>query len=449
MKRLITAIFTLILVLVLGACAGVGGNADTQAIATSTPIPTAPAAARPTYVVQRGTVQESLEFSGRWLPRDQLEISFEIAGTVRQVNVRRNDIVSAGTLLVDYQISTLENNLASAQLSLETALINLNSAGDNSEQSVINDQFSLANARLNLENTRNSAPWTNLQSAAASLESAQTNLDNALRDYNEAIGNPDSPSSAASVDAAYQSMQNAQTNLITAQASYYSAAQTFNNYSITIAQAENSVLQNEISLENTLTGGDNPELVQAVNQAQLNIDQINAQIAQSSLYAPIDGVILEVAIQPGDSVQAYTSVITIAIPEPKEAIANLAFNDSQGLSVGMLGTCSVMNQPETAVQCLVRQIPYSNQDADQTTRVAATLPEIAMGQLIEVDMPLEVRENTLWLPPSTIRTFQNRDFVVVQTADGERVVDVELGLETDDRVEILSGLAEGDVVVAP
>ena len=64
-------------------------------------------------------------------------------------------------------------------------------------------------------------------------------------------------------------------------------------------------------------------------------------------------------------------------------------------------------------------------------------------------MPLQVRENVLWLPPSVIRTFQNRTFVVLDTPDGLRTVDVELGLQTDDRVEIVSGVNEGDVVVAP
>ncbi len=64
-------------------------------------------------------------------------------------------------------------------------------------------------------------------------------------------------------------------------------------------------------------------------------------------------------------------------------------------------------------------------------------------------MPLETREDVLWLPPSVIRTFQNRTFVVLDTPDGPRTVDVVLGLQTDDRVEIVSGVSEGDVVIAP
>ena len=114
-------------------------------------------------------------------------------------------------------------------------------------------------------------------------------------------------------------------------------------------------------------------------------------------------------------------------------------------TVKTLGTVTV----PTAVQCAVRRLPLTAQDADQTTRVAASLEGQPSGQLIEVDMPLQVREGVLWLPPAAVRTFQSRTFVVLQTADGERAVDVEIGLQTDDRVEIVSGVNEGDVVVAP
>jgi len=68
---------------------------------------------------------------------------------------------------------------------------------------------------------------------------------------------------------------------------------------------------------------------------------------------------------------------------------------------------------------------------------------------IEVQMPLRVRDDVLWLPPAAIRTFQDRVFVVLETPDGPRTVDVEIGLRTGERVEIISGVSEGDVVIAP
>lgn len=448
MKRILSII---ILLLLMTACSSATDSSGAQAIATSTPIPTAPAAARATFTVQRGTVQEVQEFTGRWLPRDQMELSFEISGTIRQVNVARNDVVSAGSLLADYQIQSLEDQLASAQLTLETAILRLEAGGSGSEEAVANAQISLANSRLSLNSTRIGTPWTTLENARISLENAVVALEAAEREYDEALSLPDNSNSASAVDSAYESLQRARNDVVSAQNNYYSAAQSYNQYVYTIQQAENSVIQNELSLQNAALGSDEDtaELLQSVNSAQLSVDQILAEIEQSSLYAPIDAVVLEVNITPGTTVEAYTTVITLALPEPLEAIASLAFNDIQLLSVGLTGVCYPLNAEDQAVGCVIRQIPFSNRDADQTVRVAATLPDIQQGQVINVEMPLDTREDVLWLPPEAIRTFQNRSFVIIQTEDGEQIQDIQLGLETDDRVEILSGVEEGMVVIGP
>lgn len=433
----------LLVMLLLTAC----GASPEQQVPTSTPIPTAPAAAPPTYAVQRGDVEEVFEFSGRWQPRDQEPLAFEVAGTARRVNVRRGDTVSAGDLLADLQIDDLENQLASAELTLQAALAAAEAEGEGGAQSVTDAEFALASANLALENAKNNVPWTSTNAAAQQVDAAEVALADAQRAYDNAISHPEAPGAAQAVESAYQALQAAQRSLQSAQTSYYSSAQSYNNAEAQLQGLENSVLQAELNLqkarENAATGSSS----ESVLSAQLAIDQIRAKIAQSSLYAPADGVVLDVTITPGDSVTAYQAVISIGRPEPKEAIASLAFTDAQNLSVGLVGVCNILNQPESAVQCIVRRMPLSARDADQTTRVAATLPNATDGQLIEIRMPLQVRENVLWLPPAAIRTFQNRTFVVLQTPDGPRRQDIEIGLQTDERVEILSGLNEGDVVI--
>ena len=443
----------LVTISLLAACTPEGqtiGNPPAvaqQAPPTSTPIPTAPAVARPTFLVQRGDVQDILEFTGRWQPRDQQALSFEIPGTIRAVNIQRGDTVTAGQLLADYQITDLEDSLASAQLDLESAQANLESGSDSSVDSVESAEIALANARLQLENTKAGSPWTNVASARISLDNAERQLEEAQRSYDEARSRADQPASA--VDSALNQLEQARNSLRSAEISYYSAAQNFNNYQYNIAQQENAVIQAEINLERARGGGNDPGGQQQVRAAQLRIDQINADITRSSLFSPIDGVILEVSIRPGDNVQAFNTVIVVGLPEPQEAVASLAIGDAQRLSVGMVGVCQLINDPDSAVQCVVRQIPLTARDADQTTRVAASLENVPTNQLIEIEMPLQVRENVLWLPPTAIRTFQNRTFVVLQTPDGPRSADVQIGLQTTERVEIISGVEEGAVVEGP
>ncbi|GIK63638.1 MAG: RND transporter [Chloroflexota bacterium] len=444
MKKHVFALMALLML--VSACTNGDPNTNDPS-ATITSIPTAPAAARPKYTVQRGNVEEIFEFSGRWQPRDQMELSFEINGTIRQVNVRQGDAVSTGQLLADYQIEDLEEQLVSAELSLETAQTNLETGAGTDVQSVEDAEIRLANAKLSLEQTKASRDWTGVANARISLDAAQRDLENAEQAYQEALSHPEQGASA--VDNAYTQLLNAQDNLRRAENSYFSAAQSYNNAEFNIKQQENSVIEAELALERARSGQGDPSGLENLRQAQLKVDQLKADIARSSLYAPIDGVILEVSISPGDQVTAYNAVMTIGLPEPKEVIASLAIGDAQNLSAGMVGVCQVANKPETAVQCAVRRIPSSNRDADQTTRIAAGFENLTDGQLIQVYMPLQIRENVLWLPPAAIRTFQNRTFVVLDTPDGQRSVDVELGLQTDDRVEIVSGVNEGDVVVGP
>ena len=70
-----------------------------------------------------------------------------------------------------------------------------------------------------------------------------------------------------------------------------------------------------------------------------------------------------------------------------------------------------------------------------------------LGDLVQIRVQLEHKEAVLWLPPQAIRVFDGRRFVVVQDGDVQRRVDVKVGIQTPDRVEIEEGLEEGQVVV--
>jgi multidrug efflux pump subunit AcrA (membrane-fusion protein) len=75
--------------------------------------------------------------------------------------------------------------------------------------------------------------------------------------------------------------------------------------------------------------------------------------------------------------------------------------------------------------------------------------EVEPGDLVRVTVVLEQKEDVLWLPPAAIRTFEGRKFVVVQEGAGQRQVDVTLGIESEERVEIETGLEEDQVVIGP
>ena len=121
----------------------------------------------------------------------------------------------------------------------------------------------------------------------------------------------------------------------------------------------------------------------------------------------------------------------------------------------MPATVSLISRPGVEINGRVRQLPATGMLAAVTrteTCASRWIPVAAeagyaSGDIIRITIVLEQKPDVLWLPPAAIRTFEGRKFVVVQENAGQRRVDVKLGIESEDRVEIASGLTEGQIVV--
>ena len=73
--------------------------------------------------------------------------------------------------------------------------------------------------------------------------------------------------------------------------------------------------------------------------------------------------------------------------------------------------------------------------------------QLTPGAVVKIHIVLERKENVLWLPPAAVRAFEGRRFVEVREGDRTHRAPVTIGIETEDKIEILEGLKEGDVIV--
>ena len=204
-----------------------------------------------------------------------------------------------------------------------------------------------------------------------------------------------------------------------------------------------------------LERGVNPMLNLDLAGIQLQVENLERQIADARLIAPFEGKALSVGIDPGDPVSAFSIVMVLADPSELEMTAELGAEQLSDMALGQEALITLRNRPEEAFGGSVRQLPYpygggttDASDSDLSAHIAIEGDvELEPGELATVSIVLEEKENVLWLPPAAIRTFQGRDFVVVQLDEGQQRVDVLLGIETDERVEIVQGLEEGQVIV--
>ncbi len=440
------------LLVLLAACGGGGAQP------TPTPFPTPIVPEKPTYSVQRGTVVKTLEFRGRVSPVTEQELFFETDGYVRAVHVAQGDLVQASDLLAELEIGDLENQLAQAEVALQTAELRLSQAEQENADALAEARIALKKAELALAQTQAQDAHSDVTIAYVSLTQAQEAVADAEREYQESLerhtawGEWGEPQER--VDAYARALEQARDNLTINQARYNQALTARDNLTYTVQLQALDVESAALRVEQLERGVD-PLLAQEVEKAKLDVQRIEGRIEDARLVAPFDGRVLSLNVRAGSLATAYKAALVLGDPGALEITADLGATELSQMSVGQATTVRLLNRPEQEWSGRVRQLPYpygggaGTQTDDTAARIALDDSDVRLelGELATVIIFLEQREGVLWLPPAAIRRFQGRDFVVMRDGDVQRSADVRLGLESEERVEILEGVEEGQVVV--
>jgi macrolide-specific efflux system membrane fusion protein len=208
----------------------------------------------------------------------------------------------------------------------------------------------------------------------------------------------------------------------------------------------------ELQVERAQMALDEVNADPTLHTASTKVKEIEAKMAQAQLVAPIDGTVIA-AVKPGQTVKKTTTAFVIGETDQLEVSADATQDLLKELFENTTVTVQWSNGQTT--EGFIRQLPYpygsgTNQSADDSVRV--TLPNtsgLKVGDLAGVTIVLATKPNVVWLPPEALRSVGERDFVFVQTESGAQQVNVTLGIKTRERVEILSGLSEGQVVIGP
>jgi multidrug resistance efflux pump len=209
-----------------------------------------------------------------------------------------------------------------------------------------------------------------------------------------------------------------------------------------------------------LEEGVDPVMVNDVSQSELALERLQAQVAEAQIVAPVDGEVLSVSIYAGQPVEAFTPAIILADATELEVSANLVDRQLEELVEGQEASIVLSAYPGEIRRGTVRRLPYPYGSGGGTQRLAGEdksvrisldgdLSDLKLGDIARVTIILEHKEDVLWLPPAGIRTFQGRHFVIVKDADRQRRVDIRVGIEGVDRIEVLEGLEEGQIVIGP
>jgi multidrug resistance efflux pump len=351
------------------------------------------------------------------------------------------------------------NQLSLADVDLETAQKRYTAAEEELERSLFSAHMSLDSAKLRLEKARVQEPVADFTSQRLDVEQATTALEEAEIAYKEALDRPWDPQRVR--DGLLRNVQRAEDNLTEAQARLnqallqYERSQKAHELDIQLLEMEVERAEQEIDW---LERGVDPSVVQALNAAELRRQRLEDQIATGQLVAPFAGQVTTLNVTPGKAAEAHNPVAVIADPAEWDITADLTSNQLAVMEEGQPVEVTMSSRPGEIFAAILSTLPYpygtgggevAVEDRDERAHIALDNPQatdLEVGDLVKVTVLIERSEDALWLPPAAIRTFEGRRFVMVKEADRLRKVDVKLGIEGEDRVEILTGLEEGQTI---
>ena len=362
-----------------------------------------------------GPLVQTLVFTGRVAAQSRVEIGATVTGRVAEVRVREGVSVRAGEVL-----ARLETEEAAAALG----------------QSVAAERTAQARVAAQREL---SAPLAEagLAAAEAGLRAAQAELERTAR----------------LVDRGFVSqarLDDARRNLDVARAQVAQAR----------AQAR----------ANAARGTEAEQARSRLEEARAASATARARLAQARILAPADALVLTRSVEPGQVVQPGRMLFTLAIDAPAQLVALVDETSLGRLAPGQRATVVADAYPDAAFEARVRSVSPAIDPQRGAVEVKFSVPRPPTFLRNDMTLSLEVetarRDGTLSVPleavqraprsatvapvatPATPATPGTTEAVVLVVREGRvAAVPVSLGVRTLDRVEVLSGLAEGDAVL--
>ena len=310
MKRFSLTLLLLLLTAVLLGCQNIvpepptpDATVEAEIDATATAV-----AAEPTPERQEGV---TILAEGQIVAANpELVLSFSTSGKLLDVYVEPGDVVAAGDLLAELDTAELDRQLVTAQTNLTSAQIQLANAEQDLEDNLAQAQLNLDRIQVQLNQNYAGDSEAGTISASISLSRAQQRVADAAYEYQKAVDRHWEPPEIAENYARF--LQQAEEDLIIAEAQYNDAVNSGNS---SVYTAQSLQIDQELAEQNIakLQRGVSPLLALEIERAQIAIADIERQLGEVQLFAPIAGEVLSFATYPapGTMVGAGSPFVTL------------------------------------------------------------------------------------------------------------------------------------------
>jgi len=404
--------------------------------------------------VANRTIKEMVGASGKVFPETEVKISSDVSGEIVELYVEEGDSVVAGQLLCKVDPDTYKSMVERGEATVNSSKAQV----ANSASGIARSQAQLIQAQAQLEQIK----------SQVENQSGIHNR-NVLLHKEGVISQADFENSEAALKQLQANVRSTEANVKTAEANVESAEQSKKAAEFTVKSSQASLKEMVTSLKRTTIYAPMGGIVSALNIEQGERVVGTAQMSGTEIMriANLNSMEVQVDVSENDVLRvALKDEVEIEVDAYLDRkftgkvteIANSASNTGTSIS---LNTDQVTN-----FIVKIRIDPESYRDIVQKGKKFPFRP----GMSASVDINTEIQQDVLSVPIQSVTTREEeekdgkegeeekakkkkeneeiKEVVFVMSADTVKMVEVKTGIQDDENIQILSGLEEGDEVVA-
>lgn len=377
-----------------------------------------------TYTVGKGDMNEYIEVSGKVELDRKEKVYSKLTGIVESVKAEVGDTVGKGAELLTLDVEDLDMQIEKARVAYNSAKANL----EELKKSIRPEEIKRAEAALNQAKA-------SLEAAEADYDYKKEQLDRVKELYRE---------NAAS----QQSLKDAE-YMVSASLSAVNAAR-------------HQVDSAELNLE-LLRKGVSKEAIEAaeysVEQARLQVEELLNNKGKSVLKSGMEGVVLSKNAEKGSVVQPGVILYEIGDYSSAYIKVNILADDAGKIKEGQKAviTGDVLGGKVISgdvyyiapkAESVVSSLGVEQQRIEMRIKYDTASVSLKPGYSVDVDIITEERKSVIYVPVKAVFGFEGKDSVFLVRKGKAELISVTTGIENEDYIEIIEGLAEGDVVIA-
>jgi len=228
---------------------------------------------------------------------------------------------------------------------------------------------------------------------------------------------------------------------------------------LAVLLARINLANEELKLKQSQLKNDSRLAQAMVDKAQANLNEEEIQLSYATITVPIDGIVAFVSTQEGETVVASLNAptfVTLIDLRKLEVTVFVDETDIGRIEVGQRAKFTVDTYANQFFNGKVREIHPKAVIKDNVVNYEVILDiEKKKAAKLRPEMTANVvvttgtRKNVLTLPKEAVKREGKKTFVVMQVNGELEDKPIELGWRDSGRIEVVSGLKEGDLIGIP